>query len=58
MHPTYPAKSAHVNPKSGGVFRPWRAVDLQFVPGDQVIVVDGDLRNLEGVVGRRSFTPA
>ena len=24
-----------------------RKVDLQFVPGDQVIVVDGDLRNLE-----------
>ena len=27
-----------------------RKPDLQFKPGDQVIVVDGDLKNLEGVV--------
>ena len=29
-----------------------RKTDLKFMPGDQVIVVEGDLRNLEGVIER------
>ena len=29
-----------------------RKTDLKFMPGDQVIIVEGDLRNLEGVVER------